>query len=56
MDIKLYEEERLEIINMVEDNKLKVDDLGNDKLPAKYKKVSISEVVVYQNDDGGRYL
>ena len=52
LELNLYEEKRLEIIRMIEDNKLKVDDLGNVKLPNKYKKVSTSgEVAVYQNDE-----
>ncbi|MBQ7031423.1 MAG: hypothetical protein IJN13_03515 [Bacilli bacterium] len=42
---------------MIEDNKLKVDDLGNVKLPNKYKKVSTSgEVAVYQNDEDGKVV
>ena len=57
LELNLYEEKRLEIIRMIEDNKLKVDDLGNVKLPAKYKKVSTSgEVAVYQNDEHGKVI
>ena len=57
LELNLYEEERLEIIKMIEDNKLKVDDLGNVKLPNKYKKVSTSgEVAVYQNDKDGKVI
>ena len=57
LELNLYEEERLEIIKMIEDNKLKVDDLGNVKLPNKYKKVSTSgEVAVYQNDEDGKVI
>ena len=57
LELNLYEEERLEIIKMIEDNKLKVDDLGNDKLPNKYKKVSTSgEVAIYQNDEDGKVV
>ena len=52
LELNLYEEERLEIIKMIEDNKLKADDLGNVELPDKYKKVSTSgEVAVYQSDE-----
>ena len=55
LELNLYEDERLEIIKMVENNKLEVDDLGNAKLPDKYKKVSTSgEVAVYQNDEDGK--
>lgn len=57
LELNLYEEERLEIIRMIEDNKLKVDDLGNVELPDKYKKVSTSgEVAVYQNDEDGKLI
>ena len=57
LELNLYEEKRLEIIRMIEDNKLKVDDLGNVKLPNKYKKVSTSgEVAVYQNDKDGKVI
>ena len=57
LELNLYEEKRLEIIKMLEDNKLKVDDLGNVKLPNKYKKVSTSgEVAVYQNDKDGKVI
>lgn len=57
LDLNLYEEERLEIIKMIEDNKLEVDDLGNAKLPNKYKKVSTGgKVKVYQNDEGGKVI
>ena len=56
-ELNLYEEERLEVIKMIEDNKLKVDDLGNVKLPNKYKKVSTGgEVAVYQNDEDGKVI
>ena len=57
LELNLYEEERLEIIKMIEDNKLEVDGLGNAKLPDKYKKVSTSgEVAVYQNDEDGKVV
>ena len=54
LELNLYEEERLEIIKMIEDNRLEVDDLGNSKLPDKYKNVSTSgEIAVYQNNEEG---
>ena len=57
LELNLYEEECLEIIRMIEDNKIKVDDLGNAKLPDKCKKVSTSgEVAVYQNDEDGKLI
>lgn len=41
----------------MEDNKLDVDDLGNDELLDKYKKVTTSgEVTVYQNDENGKVI
>lgn len=57
LELNIYEEERLEIIKMVDYNKLEIDDLGNVKLPDKYKKVSTSgEVAVYQNDEHGTVI
>ena len=57
LELNLYEDERLEIIKMIEDNKLKVDELGNVELPDKYKNVSTSEeVAVYQNDEDGKVI
>lgn len=57
LELTLYEDERLEIIKMIEDNKLEVDDLGNVKLPNKYKKISTSgEVAVYQNNEDGKVV
>ena len=57
LELNLYEDERLEIIKMIEDNKLEVDDLGNVELSDKYKKVSTSgEVTVYQNDENGKVI
>lgn len=56
-ELNLYEDERLEIIKMIEDNKLEVDDLGNVELPEKYKKVSTGgEVAVYQNAKDGKVI
>lgn len=54
LELNLYDEELLEVIDMIENNKLAVDEIGNAKLPDKYKKVSASgEVSVYQNDENG---
>lgn len=54
LELKLYEVEHLEIIQMVENNKLEIDDMCNAKLPNKYKKLSTSgEIAVYQNDEEG---
>ena len=57
LELKLFEEERLKIIKMIEDDKLETDDLGNVKLPDKYKRVSTGgEVTVYQNDENGEVI
>lgn len=52
VEFKLYEKDRLQIINMIKNNELKNDGIGNIKLPNKYKKTSSSgEVYLYQNDN-----
>lgn len=57
LELKLFEDERLEIIKMIEDNKLEIDELGNAKLPEKYRKVSTSgEIAIYQNDEDGKVI
>lgn len=57
LELNLYENERLEIIKMVEDKKLKTDEFGNVDLPYKYKKISTSgEVFVFQNDEEGQAI
>ena len=49
-ELKLYEKDRLEVINMIKDNELKPDEIGNVTLPNKYKKLSTSgQVFVYKN-------
>lgn len=57
IELSLYEKERQEIINMIKNNKLKMDELGNIVLPKKYKKVSIGgEVTVRQNNKDGQVI
>ena len=52
LTFNLYEKDRLEIIKMIKDNKLKSDEYGNTPLPRRYKKLSSSgEVVVLQNNE-----
>ena len=49
-ELKLYEKDRLEVINMIKDNELKPDEIGNVTLPNKYKKLSTGgQVFVYKN-------
>lgn len=54
IELKIYEKQRKEVVQMVKENKLKTDTRGNASLPSKYKKISSSgEIVVYQNNDEG---
>lgn len=54
VELKLFEEDRAKVIEMVKNNELIVDGNGNAKLPEEYKKVSNSgEISVYQNDESG---
>ena len=56
-ELNLYEEDRLEVINMIKNNELKSDEIGNVTLPNKYKKISTSgQVFVYQNNDEGQVV
>lgn len=49
-ELNLYEKDRLEVIDMIKDNELKSDEIGNVTLPNKYKKLSTSgQVFVYKN-------
>lgn len=52
IECKFYEKERVQIINMIKNGKLKDDGIGNIELPNKYKKISSSgKVYLYQNED-----
>ena len=56
-ELNLYEEDRLEVINMIKNNELKSDEIGNVTLPNKYKKISTSgQVFVYQNNEEGQVV
>ena len=57
-ELRKYEKPRLEIVDMVNNGKLKPqDENGNAILPNKYKKYSISgEVTIYQNDKDGQVI
>ena len=49
-ELNLYEEDRLEVINMIKNKELNSDEIGNVDLPNKYKMLSTSgQVFVYQN-------
>ena len=51
-ELNLYEKDRLEVIDMIKNNELKSDEIGNVTLPNKYKKLSTSgQVFIYQNSD-----
>ena len=57
VEFVLYKNERLEIIQMIKENKLEVDELGNAILPKNYKKISTGgEVFIYQNDENGQNI
>ncbi len=57
-ELKKYEKPRLEIVDMINNGKLKSkDENGNASLPNKYKKYSINgEVTIYQNDKNGQVI
>ena len=57
-ELRKYEKPRLEIVDMINNGKLKPqDENGNTVLPNKYKKYSISgEVTIYQNDKNGQVI
>lgn len=52
LELYIYEDERLEIIEKVKNNKIKIDEYGNADLPKKLRKLSSDgEITVYQNDE-----
>ena len=54
LELRIYEKKRNEVIQLVQNNKLKTDSRGNARLPKKYKNISVSgEIVIYQNDENG---
>lgn len=56
-ELNLYEKDRLKVIDMIKNNELKSDEIGDITLPNKYKKISTSEqVFVYQNNDEGQVI
>lgn len=56
-ELNSYEKDRLKVIDMIKNNELKSDEIGNITLPNKYKKISTSgQVFVYQNNDEGQVI
>lgn len=57
LELYIYEDERLYIIEKVKDNKIEIDANGNANLPKKLKKVSSDgKITVYQNNDDGQVI
>lgn len=57
LELYIYEDERLYIIEKVKDNKIEIDENGNANLPKKLKKVSSDgKITVYQNNDDGQVI
>lgn len=57
LELKTHEKEMMEVIEMVKNNELEGDDIGNYDLPDKYRKLSKSgQVYVYQNDENGQVI
>lgn len=57
LEFKTYEKDRLKIIQMIKNNKLEADDIGNVKLPSEYKNISTSgEIYIYQNNNDGQVI
>ena len=52
LELVIFEDDRAEVIDMVIDNKIIVDNMGNADLPDKYRRTSADgEIFVYQNDN-----
>lgn len=58
IELNMYEEERLEIIDLIKkDELIAKDENGNIELPRKYKKYSTSgEITIYQNNNDGQVI
>lgn len=57
LELKLYNDEREEIIEMIKNKDLVADEHGNAKLPKDLKKTSTSgEISIYQNDENGQVI
>jgi len=57
LELYIFEDERLEIIESIKKGELIADEYGNVELPKKFKKISSSgEISVYQNDENGQVI
>ena len=56
-ELDKFEDERLKIIEKITNYELKIDEIGNVKLPKEYKRYSTSgEVFAYQNNEEGQVI
>ena len=58
-DFNKYERARLEVIQMVKENRLVPDEFGNVSIPEKYKMLTNDterEIYVFQNDENGQVI
>ncbi len=52
LEFPIYEKDRLAVIEMVKDEELTVDSIGNAKLPKGYRRLSSDgEIFIFQNDE-----
>lgn len=57
LELYIYEEERLQIIEKVKNNEIEIDEYGNAELPKKLKKLSSDgEITIYKNDKEGQVI
>ena len=57
LELYIYENERLEIIEKVKNKEIETDENGNADLPKNLKKLSSDgEITVYQNDENGQVI
>lgn len=57
LELYIYEEERLQIIEKVKNNEIEIDEYGNAELPKKLKKLSSGgEITIYKNDKEGQVI
>lgn len=57
LELYIYEDERLEIIEKVKNNEIEIDEYGNADLPKNLRKLSSDgEITVYQNDENGQVI
>lgn len=57
LELYIYEEERLQIIEKVKNNEIEIDEYGNAELPKNLKKLSSDgEITIYKNDKEGQVI